>query len=525
MAGPGVHSLLIIILSFLLHFPPSRLSRSHHSAVPMTQAFCHIALHYSTARLSWATIKSLHRNRSNKCDVKPAEYEILMGWTCLAFHSIYTSSGVEYAVRFVVPFYYYFKLLVIVVTFVVPALISLNPFHFWSGERGVSNPLVAAWFNCLIVPCVHRIHELMDHDPKKWVEEQLAILPLLFLDYFILPGILLTDEERETVRLSRSDHSWKATLKYDLLSEDLHNSPRMPPASLFQQDEFPVPVKNDQPSKVESKDYTIKTSPNSSFSQSYMQVGLDQPTVRQTENPLSPPHERRTTSIFNDGAPDNATSFFPRTTPTSGASKASANLCVASPVAKSRVVSSSLRLRRFSREHESCKSLTPRLHEPVSSDFITSEFVGAQKNGEGPNTCFNDEKESYKSSTVFLPSDVHDSPNIAAGTVKPIKRRRRERLSLGDHFRELVTGDANIRVRDHLFDLELPLVPCPSPRHRHGLNLDTSPSPPRTKTGKSNVCESQGEDFKATRAIDSSRIITRRSSRLAKTSTSCTEQC
>lgn len=495
----------------------------------MTQAFCNFILHYSTARLSWTTIKSLHRNRNKKCDVTPVEYEILMGWTLLAFHSIYVSSGVENAVRFVVPFYYYFKLIVIVVTFVVPALISLNPFHFWSAEGGVSNPVVAVWFNGLIVPCVHRIHEFMDHDPKKWAEEQLAFFPLLFLDYFILPGILLTDEERETVRMFRSDQAWMATKKCTVVSYDQHDSPKIPPSRLFQRDDmFPVHVKHDQPSKAEPIDDTNEPSSNSTDSQTNMQTDLNDKSPHQTHYPVSPPHQHRTTSLFADDTADNAPSFFPRTTPTSSTGKASVNHYVTSPVAKSRVVSSSLRLRRFSRDHESSQNLIPLGNEPVYSDVIatTSEVVGNDKTGEGPNTSSYHEKDADKSSTVIiLPTDENESPNIAVDKVKPIKRRRRERLSLGDHFRELVTGDANIRVRDHLFDLELPLVPCPSPRHRHLMNLNTTSSPSRTHLGKSIERKSRRENFKldGMKAVDSTRITKRRSSRLAKSHTSSDE--
>ena len=85
-------------------------------------------------------------------------------------------------------------------------------------------------------------------------------------------------------------------------------------------------------------------------------------------------------------------------------------------------------------------------------------------------------------------------------------------MSLGDRFRELVTGDANIRVRDHLFDLDLPTVPiCPSPR-RH-------PSPhsyliTRSTSAAKRAAYAGGKKSE----VDASNITTRsrRSSRIKK---------
>ena len=57
------------------------------------------------------------------------------------------------------------------------------------------------------------------------------------------------------------------------------------------------------------------------------------------------------------------------------------------------------------------------------------------------------------------------------------RSRRRERLSLGDHLRELVTGDANIHIRDHLFDLDLPSTPEKKRVMKEGGNVATAIHP------------------------------------------------
>ena len=67
---------------------------------------------------------------NNEDDVSTIEYEILQGWTILAFHSLYVSLGIEYFVRFFIPFYFHLKMIVLLVTFVVPS---------WGGRKNGSS--------------------------------------------------------------------------------------------------------------------------------------------------------------------------------------------------------------------------------------------------------------------------------------------------------------------------------------------------------------------------------------------------
>jgi len=118
----------------------------------MTKAFCHLILHYSIARLSWKTIKSLRRTRHNihrnkKYNNTTPEYEILQGWVILAFHTLYVSLGVEYMVRFIVPFYFHFKMIGLLLTFVLPS---------WGDRNGCSglSPRKSA-FVCVVLSCAY----------------------------------------------------------------------------------------------------------------------------------------------------------------------------------------------------------------------------------------------------------------------------------------------------------------------------------------------------------------------------------
>ena len=412
-----------------------------------------------------------------------------MGWTLLAFHSIYVNSGIEYPLSFIVPFYYYFKLLLLGATFALPSIVSLNPLKNWSSENSGSNPMIVCWFHYLIVPGVHRMHEFMDHDPKRWMIEQISILPFLLLDYFILPGVLLSDEDKERVRLKVNGQDGEVN---GTEIEDVP-APSAPPASLFQRDDI-FPIKTNHVDLIEnvsedndsiSRSDVVLDPISCQRNQVSYEYNLNQSPTRQNTKTILKTPERPTTSLF------------PRTTPTGF----TANLYINSPVAKSRVASSTLRLRRFSREHEPAVTLTPRLKDLASKYEGLNKSTGKKKKDSSP------ELEQRKQRLRYSPSSNENiSPNKNIDTARP-ERSRRERLSLGDHFRELVTGDANIRVRDHLFDLDLPSVPiCPSPRNV---------SPPSYSYYSNRI------DHERKRAeIDTSNITTRsrRSSRLANDS-------
>jgi hypothetical protein len=456
----------------------------------MTKTICHLVLHYSIARLSWKTIKSLrksrHRLRSkddttrtsaplpptivHDNEVSTVEYEILKGWTLLAFHAIYVSVGIESVVRFIVPFYYHIKMIILVVTFVVPSWNAVKR----RGDRRPSDfglsPVISLWFDCFIVPGVHRMHELMNHDPKKWALEHLAMAPFVLVDFLILPGVLSSDEERSYARKTGTHESMMP--ESNGMDVDTTEGLKVPPSNAFlppvASSSLSSVSSNEQERMHHDEDLDDITTKNTQFIQSpfarkykgKMNAQRQLELSGNKDNQHSPPRQHKQSTLSTPGRTQS--SLFSRTTPTlPSASKSTPNNSIGlhvSPVAKSRVASSALRLRRFSREHE-CFG-TREAGDIVDLTTYTKDTK--------ENSVLTPSASSKLSSTK---NDAQPEQTQQSATPAPKKRsKRRERLSFGDHFRELVTGDAKIRVRDHLFDLDLPSVPVPSPRRNVKTN-------------------------------------------------------
>ena len=539
----------------------------------MTKAACHLILHYGIARLSWRTVKSLRRSRRDakqtNDDVSPVEWEILQGWTIVAFHSMYVS-GIEYFVRFIVPFYFHLKMIVLVATFVIPSWVGRKNGRAGEGEVGLS-PFISYWFDYLIVPGVHRVHELMDNNPKQWAINQCLMMPLTFIDYFIIPGILATDEEKQLIRKIRSESRMRgrdkappseafppqiARISTNTISEECFDQPVMPDeqtASRENNDDsqyaaIDVEKEEIQPAEqqatkvateeeesqqtAEQRDATISDiEEEESTGQQDATMDIEEKESDETDesgydnflavlqSPPShlndeqhdserihrtPPRHHETSTLFNESTPNRtptATSLFPRTTPTRTLSP---NRSLLSPKMKSRLVSSAMRLRRFSpREPRNnngglfSPDTTPRRGGKVSNANIDEEstataMLDRRMDGLTPEKGSNKEDEMQSSARKT--------------------RRRRERPSFGDRFRELVTGDPNIRVRDHLFDLDLPSSPSLRPRTRQN-----NKSPVCLCPGYCYMHANQSNTNDATtNRIGASNVTTRRSSRLAK---------
>ena len=429
----------------------------------MTQAACHLILFYSTARLAWKTIKSLRRSRTLLHNNKQAydddddvlqevEFEILQGWTILAFHSLFVATGVEYAVRFIIPFYYHLKMLMLI-AFTLPswALRRKCDGNEDDSSYGLS-PFIPFCFNNIIVPGVHRVHELMDNDPRGWALYVISLTPLLILDYIFLPGVLLTEEERMMVRNAR-------------LVEKKRKS--HPPRNAF-----PTTISKATTDVSSTVSGLHEIIPNE-------QIKMERKTITETKHPETPPHNKEETEQPTScSTPTQRIIYSFTQTPLSpflnrSGKKTSYNLSGFSPLAKSRITSSALRLRQFSRDHNLLSSI-----KPISSKSKENKTPHAQEDDRVklPNI----RRRNKVSDDVFAssydnldPMDISDIDDEDEPPQQPKVRRnkRRERFSFGDHFREMVTGDASIRVRDHLFDLELPSVPSPSPRRLRGGNV------------------------------------------------------
>ena len=417
------------------------------------------------------------------------EYEILQGWTILAFHSLYVSLGIEYFVRFFIPFYFHLKMIVLLVTFVVPS---------WGGKNGSSefglSPVISYWFDYLIVPSVNKVHEFMDNDPKGFAKQQIANLPLLVIDFLIAPGVLTSDEDKQ---LARKRISNVRGANGNGEGGDKHKTPPpdafpQPIANLKQSDELSdVHMELDEQQHQQTSDSETKDESQSapalgdvtyiqnSFARRYEKQKTEQnqtTTKNESESmPRTPPRGQTDSSLFNN---DESTPIR--------RSRISAltNSAILSPAVKSRLAASAKKLKRFSHEHQRKGGLL--------SPKRTTPRKGYEE--------LDDDGNSGNESTIQSPK-LHEDENKTSTTTRITRRKRRERLSFGDHFRELVTGDANIRVRDHLFDLEVDLPSSPRRRVR---------TPPKTedRRKKGNTTNTNMDGL--------SPNVTRRSTRLAR---------
>lgn len=162
----------------------------------MTQFVCSVLLHASTLRLCWRTIKATKTDQ-NTCnsqdDGQPPlqtssslDEEIPQLWTLLACHTIY--AGVLECLVSWLPFYYYAKMLLFLVTFI-------------PGTRFPNY-----WFECWLVPGIDRLHSALDVDWRTYLTHQLRYLPLLLLDLLFVPGILGDGSDDGTEAAAGRDH-------------------------------------------------------------------------------------------------------------------------------------------------------------------------------------------------------------------------------------------------------------------------------------------------------------------------------
>ena len=138
----------------------------------MTQFACSVILHASAIRLCWRSIKAANKwSASDPTSLAFDDVEIPQLWTLLAFHTVY--AGVAERLVSWLPFYYYGKMLLLLVTFVVPGTRFPN-----------------YWFTELLVPSIIKLHAALDLDWRTYLVHQLRYLPLLLLDLLFVPGIL-----------------------------------------------------------------------------------------------------------------------------------------------------------------------------------------------------------------------------------------------------------------------------------------------------------------------------------------------
>lgn len=269
------------------------------------------------------------------------------------------------------------------------------------------------WFDVVLVPGIERLHRLLDIGICGWLIYQARLAPWRLVDLILLPGIL-SEGDNQKLRQQRSAELKEARLKSPLFSVSFVNDEMSRTLDEINCREKPAlpctdagrTVEDDTESMTKMGDHITKTG---RFAGSTQGVGL-----------------------------------------------------ISSPNLRSRMVASSLHLRKFSREHTAASEIllpirsTPRdtcsMRSPPAPIFprTSPRLIGSTGESKSDLLPFEEEKAKTPQRICF------DSYSPAVGKTDD-KKCGRARRSL----RAFVTGDSNIRVRDFMFDLDMPALPTP----------------------------------------------------------------
>jgi hypothetical protein len=485
----------------------------------MTRAACELILRVSTFGLVWRSVKDLKRiteaqaaaaaakneqtaSSSSSINDDPGEYmelhdwEILQLWALYAFHTLYIYSGLEWFVSFV-PLYYYMKMILLVITFLIPNTKFAN-----------------FWFELLLVPMMQRVHEILNLDWKTLLYQEMILLPWQILDLFLLPGLMSDQEAMRVMTLRQCQLEQVTAGPYIYVEKNNENDDtsctkdRSHDSSCHQVSASLTPVQAT----------TVETATTARAAAA----------AAAAETTTSP-----TKILDNVATKDRRGSSQPSATSSSSPLSSSlVSSSFTSPIARSRVAVSSLHLRKFSRDHHNHNSnnasiasrTRSKTQAPPSPERIhDTKHSKTTKNNNlhkrpPPSVAFKQTKASILSSnptvsnkntnrksvqkststirrrkggpkpesSIFRPPSLSshrdDSENDlisppTATTTTTSSTTSSKRKSMGKSVRKFITGDDNIRIRDFLFDLDLPSIPSPMRRldDQHGDDDDDDP--------------------------------------------------
>jgi len=426
-------------------------------------------------------------------------------------------------------------------------------------EYGLS-PAISMWFNYLIVPGVHAVHEFMDHDPKGWAIFQFKMSILVFLNYFVLPGVLMDEEEVNEVRFARRSGLWhegaeihnlisnngNERKRYDYVQSEATTASQTPAPDSLQVEggrhatTDTTLERREPPSEKSSRLKSLKEK----LDNLDVLMGIVDNADSKT-NAISPEQidtntaddncnlEERGQSRYDEG--EGLTQFTPpvhQNLSTPGeisaispsqpsTTKRSSFDLLFSSVARNRVATSARKLHRFSKDHQIVGGLNSAKKGKSSENVDEISRYDTLITKLDFSNTEDDFAASDEANTHNPPSLQSTSPQRPSSDKPKTRKKRRDRLSLGDHIREVVTGNHNIRIRDHLFDLDLPSPSSPS-RAKHPRHCVSSRNGRRVSRRHRNSGGKLLEDFPSPEANDedASRkiffVTTRRSTRLAK---------
>ena len=255
------------------------------------------------------------------------------------------------------------------------------------------------WCEVLLIPMMQKCHELIDLDWKYILIRELIMFPWRILDVSIMPGLLCDEKTIEEVKRQRMIQIQSATycnLKDVFRNALLYNNNKKEDDDIHITDD--MILKHDEIVNLQSD-----LSNNSNINN-------------------------------NDNDDDDTIVSIPSNIPTTGIMSPS------SPIARSRVAASSLHLRKFSRDHQQHQQHSNQQQTTINSRSHDNENVN----------CDDESSDHDTDDKYIIEFDENDNIEIH----HPSKR-----TSLNQRLRSFITGDSNIRLRDYLFDVDLPSAP------------------------------------------------------------------
>ena len=375
----------------------------------MTRKACEAIVHVGTICLSWRSIKTLKRE-SNRMNI-----EILQLWSLLALHKVYIRFGFESFISWF-PFYYYFKMIILVVTFIPGA----NFPNFW--------------FETILLPAIRNIHQFLNLDIDldlhryfdwiNWTRTHAILFPFLLIDYIFIPGLLSYQEARIVT---------SPTMEPQMEQNQNQIIPLTPPKQQQQQQQQLSPMKKNISFKKSSKiahTLLVQSRRNlRTFSRDHQYCN---------KNKMPKKSLQRDEQIIANSKGTISQSFTSDTT-----------ICTNSDSEPSIQSDNDTSMRIVSSIGGNIQ-INDMIYQDSTSQYTTKKITKLIKTDKMKRGHSNDHSD--------CDDDNDNEDEMSKRMVNP------SRQSLSHNLRHLVTGDPNLRVRDHLFNLSIPSSPSPRKR-------------------------------------------------------------
>jgi hypothetical protein len=399
----------------------------------MFRFLCSLIIRFNTLRLVWKSLKALNQ-QSSHTRVEDVDFELLQLWCLLAFNSVLVSSGVETVLAYIIPLYYYFKMVLCMATFL-------------PGTK-VPNFL----FEVCVVPAIEWLHTLLTTDLPSllhFLKDELQILPLKLIDWLFLPGVFCLEfsSEDDNTNTCNGDSSYDVGDKtVDLVDcseatnqENIRQTIPLPPHS----DDFSTPPPSTTPPTTRAPLAPVKRKRHNNVGAIETLTGslspvrcslLDHISASPSRSPistLSRPLFHISPSKEDNDRENDGTSHIDKLYVESNATSRSVEEAIDAPDTDTVVI------------QDEDIHLSMENTAEISTDSYLENFGGNS-----------DSMETVMSSCELL-EDVEQI--IEEHLYEPSRPTRRNRSSLTGHLRAILTGSSETSVREFYLDLHSPL--------------------------------------------------------------------